>query len=251
MFVYRFKNQSKNITITKAPLRFVHLLLPVLFFTCAHAKADSAYQPLQSIRNKSELFLQDQFSKSKISPEISVGMLDERLKLPLCSSELEAFAPQGTVKFGSGTVGIKCTGTKPWTIYVPVKISGFTNIVVVSRNLRRGDIIKEHDLAYEKRDLSRLHHGYYINKGELTGKQLKKPLMRGNIVYQSATEEPDVIKRGQEVLLIADTKGISVQMKAKALMDGKIGQLIRVKNLSSKRVVEGRVVGGNAVKISL
>ena len=228
-----------------------YLLIAISCIICAHANADTSYQSLQSIRKKSELFLQDQFSKSKISPEISVGTLDPRLKLPICENELNAFSPQGSATFGSGTVGIRCKGTKPWTIYVPVKVTGYTNVVVIARNVKRGHILSRHDLVYEKRELSRLHNGYYLSINELIGKQLKRPLMRNNIIYQHATEEPDLIKRGQDVMLTAATNGISVEIKAKALSDGKMGQRIRVKNLSSKRVVEGVVIGSHAVKISL
>lgn len=61
-----------------------------------------------------------------------------------------------------------------------------------------------------------------------------------------------VVRRGDLVRLVAKGRGLTVSVRTcEALENGKHGQLIRVRNMSSKKTVAGRVVGVGEVEISL
>lgn len=52
-------------------------------------------------------------------------------------------------------------------------------------------------------------------------------------------------------MIIAETSGISIKMKGKALNDATIGEHVRVKNMNSKRIIEGTAIRSGVVKINI
>lgn len=60
---------------------------------------------------------------------------------------------------------------------------------------------------------------------------------------------PPLVKRGAIVELIFNRKSISLSAQGEALGDGKKSDMIRVRNLNSKKIVTGRVIGINRVDV--
>jgi flagella basal body P-ring formation protein FlgA len=76
--------------------------------------------------------------------------------------------------------------------------------------------------------------------------------VKAGMVLTPALLKPQLlIKRGEKVTILADTGAVQVRMEGKALMDGARGQVIRVRNLSSKREVEAAVVAPGIVQVRL
>jgi flagella basal body P-ring formation protein FlgA len=64
-------------------------------------------------------------------------------------------------------------------------------------------------------------------------------------------ESQKLVKRGQQVVLLAQTSSIIVKMSGKAMADGAAGEKIKVKNLSSDRVIEGIVTENGSVRTNV
>lgn len=230
----------------------VLLIAALTFLSCSAAWAENPqFHPLESIRENSRIFLQKQMEGKNISADIQIGQLDPRLKLAFCPTELDIFAPYGNIGFGTGTLGVRCHGEQPWTLYVPISILGSGKVVTLNRNLNRGEIITKNDIILQSHDLARLNAGYFTDIDEVIGKQLRRPMMRGGIVMQFHIEEPRLVQRGQEVLILADTSNVAVKMRGTALMDGKEGDRVKVRNLTSRRIIEGVVINANTIKVGI
>lgn len=184
-------------------------------------------------------------------PQIVVGELDSRLRLQACNTEVEAFLPRGQVSLGHQTVGVKCSGDTPWTVYVPVNVKLMQAVVVASRPLPAKHILTEQDLAVRMVDVSRLRQTYVSDKVLLTGQQLKHSMSVGAVIGQNNVKPEKIIRRGEMITLVAEAGSMQVKMNGTALSDAILGQKIRVKNSSSKRVVEGIVQAPGLVKVSL
>jgi len=59
------------------------------------------------------------------------------------------------------------------------------------------------------------------------------------------------VRRGQRVTLIASAGGIEVRAQGEAVADAMPDGRVRVLNLNSHRVVEGRVESRDSVRVSL
>ena len=83
------------------------------------------------------------------------------------------------------------------------------------------------------------------------GQEATRRLIPGQVLTTAHVAPPELVKRGQEVTLYAARPGLSVRMKGEALEDGAEGERIRVRNRSSKRIVEGYVEPSGAVRVAL
>lgn len=219
----------------------------VLMLSAAAANADK--QSHQSIRDAAK---QHALAESEALPsraEVSVGSLDSRLKLAACDEPLQSYNSPNGLNGGRGVVGVKCTGSKPWKIYVPVKIALMESVVVSRRPLVRGQALSADDLILSEVDVSGIHKAYFNRIEEVIGLRSKKSIASGKTLHAGLLERAKWVKRGNQVEIIANFGGLEVRMKGKAMADGRRGDLIKVKNLDSGRVITGTVAGTGVIHV--
>ncbi len=226
------------------------LLTSLSLSTLCSAATSSPRQSQQSIIAAVKQFLQSQSSHNNISRRsVSVGYLDKRLNLHQCRQALQTFLAPGAKTLGKTTVGVRCNDDKPWSLYVAATVNGYANVLMTRHNIDKGQIFSDADIVAVERNLADLSYGYFIDKQTLIGKASTRRLNRDLVITPNHVKDPILIKRGEQVALIAKANGFSVRMNGKAMMNGTKGQLIRVKNLSSKRVIEGRVIRTGEVAV--
>lgn len=202
--------------------------------------------------------IQEQVSQYLYSlPEISrdddtkvlVHTIDKRLRLSTCSS-LTFNLASGSDLLGKTSVRVICSAPKSWSFYLTATISKFKNVFSLNGSFNRGHIIKERDIFSIRKDLAKLPFGYITDEMDVIGKQLKRHTRAGRVLTPSQLRNPLIIKRGEIIALQKRTSGFMVNMKGIAMMDGAIGDRIRVKNKSSKRIIEGTITKAGIVTIN-
>lgn len=212
------------------------------------------FQSHNSIKKIAEEFLISQLENSRHgSMEIKVvtGRLDPRLKLPQCKLPLEPFLPIGANLSNNTSIGIRCQDNKPWSLYVSAKIIKYADVYVASRYLPRGATLEKGDFVLERRNISSQSTGYITDIAAISGKILKRPLQHNSIISPHVLYEPQLIKQGDRVTILAQNLGFKIRMKGKALKNGAKGEIIRIQNLRSKRIIEGRVLSAGVVGVRL
>jgi len=229
-----------------------YVCLCVLLCVTRPISAAESFQSHTSIYQAAKSFIRDHVaSKDKQSTEIVTGNLDSRLKLKKCNKALSAFLPKGSRVIGKTTVGVKCTGTKPWSLHVPVTISVYKKVLAATHTLQRGDILTESDLKLIKYDVSRLSYGYFEDIKIGVGMKVKRHIMVDKVLTPAMLKKPQVIKRGQKVSILAHSGRMQVRMIGKALNNGAIGDRIRVMNMKSRQKVEGVVTSSSEVEVDI
>ncbi|HEY7775363.1 MAG TPA: flagellar basal body P-ring formation chaperone FlgA [Kineobactrum sp.] len=209
--------------------------------------ATQALQSLENIRTTAERFVLKRLGSTASGASATAGQLDSRLRLARCERPLEAFAVAGDRLAGNTSVGVRCPGS--WKLYVPVKVEVLLRVLALKRPLERGSILTEDDLGYVTVDTRRLAQGYFTSITEVSGQTVKRSAASGTILTNALIEQSPVISRGQRVALSASGTGIAVQAPGQALADARMGERVRVKNLSSGKVVEGVVLGPGTVEV--
>ncbi len=181
--------------------------------------------------------------------EVAPGRLDRRLRLARCDQPLETFTPPGRRTLGNTTVGVRCNGSNPWTLYVPVTVKVYTGVVVAAVSLARGEIVGRGKVRLARYDLARLPQGYFHDLSQVEGMTARRNLSAGQPLVPSMLRARRVVERGQRVTMLAGIPGLEVRMSGEALSNGARGERIRVRNLSSRRVVEGVVVEPGVVRV--
>ena len=230
----------------------IGLVAAAMLSLCTAAVAETPrWQSTEEIARVAEDYLGGRLGPSAKRTSVEASVLDPRHLLAHCSRPIEPFLRRGTRISARTIVGVRCTGNKPWKVYVPVNVIVTDTVFVAARTLPRGHLLTTADLVTEERDVTRLASGYVSSKDELVGQRLKSQLLAGRILTPKLLQADKAIRRGQSVTLIVRSGDISIQMAGKALVDGAIGQRIRVENSNSGRVVEGIVRSQEHVEVLL
>lgn len=220
---------------------------------CSLASTAAAREPIQSLQSikqavKSYLLKQPQIKRLN-TVNVVPGPLDRRLALSQCGDDLQLFLPPGGKLVGKSTVGVRCTSSNPWTLYVPVTITAYADVATANYPLQRGALLTRDDFSMVQQPLHQLPAGYMEDNSELLGKQLTRTVAAGKTLTRNMLKSPIMIKRGQQVVLIAQNHNFEVRVSGKALANGAVGDRIQVQNLSSKTVVEGTINAQGAVLV--
>ncbi len=213
--------------------------------------AATEWQPVQSIRDAASTFAAAELGGDGEDIRAEAGELDGRLRMARCDRPLEAFLPNGSAAGNRLIVGVRCTGSKPWKLFVPVRIARFADVLIVRHALPRGHVLTPADLRTERRDLGNQIRAYVSDLAHLPGRRLKRPVIAGTPLTHAMVDAENIVRRGQKVTLLVEEGGMQIRMTGKALADGAKDQRIRVENTSSRRVVEGVVRSPEVVEIML
>lgn len=220
------------------------------------AHADDDIEKPEDLRDQVEAYLQDTLDGEYmgVAPddmEVAVSNLDARLRLPKCASPLrhEITSPR---PYGSNvSVKVNCDSPRPWTIYVPARVDTFAEVAVVARSLARGAVLTPQDVTLRRMSTSQGGFGLVLDIQQVVGKELKRRLEAGEPVRLSHIKAPQVIRKGDRVVLEASASGVSVVTTGTALANGEVGEQIQVRNEKSERVVDAEVVAPGKARVAL
>jgi len=223
-----------------------------LIITLSQAALAVEFQSHNSIYKVATDFMTTRVTASGMkAASIHHGRLDSRLHLKYCDRPLVAFSPRGSRLTGRTTVGVRCEGSQPWSLHVPLTVSVMKTIAVAKQLLPRGSVLHHRDIMMKKVDLATLPQGYIDKEQVLIGQKLKRRITAGAAFTPTIIIKPDRIKRGQRVTILARSGTMEVRMTGKALSSGAVGERIKVVNLASKRKREGVVTANGEVRIAL
>ncbi|MES2605275.1 MAG: flagellar basal body P-ring formation chaperone FlgA [Pseudomonadota bacterium] len=238
--------------LTQSALLGAGLLSASLTLLLATPLQAQEIQPLANIQTLAETFALEQLQTQNYADlRVTASTLDSRLRLRACDSELEAFGTPGGERSGRLTVGIRCSGSTPWTIYVPVQIRASLSVVVIQNALPRGAVLQASDLAIETRTLQELPPAYVSDQATVVGQELTRAVPANALVTPNLLREPQLVNKGQTVTIIADGENFAVKMAGTALQNGAAGQRINVKNTTSGRTVQATIVDAGTVRVSM
>lgn len=226
------------------------LLICIGMGIAINGSANEQYHSHADIRKTVNSFIESYAKSKKIKQyRIEIDNIDPRLYLQKCSIPLESYLHNRSRRSAFLTVTIRCNGKSPWKIYVAGKLQYYSSIVLVKNTIPRGKTLELDDLYTERREISHMGYGFYSDPAQLVGKISRQVIFRGSVIHPQLLREPDWVRRGQTVTIIAETNGISVSMSGKAMTTGSKGKFIKVMNLSSKRIIEGIIIRPGVVRV--
>lgn len=231
------------------PRRMMIIVIGVVFLTPMVRAMD--LQSLTDIEQAAYMHAYEEAMAHYNNPQIVVDALDDRLRLSSCEQSLITFSKTAPNTLGNRTIGVKCQMPTDWTVYVPVKVKVLKKVVVATRPLAARQVLSRQDLQIQMMDISELNQGYLLKVSDVVGRQLKYPLAAGAAFTPRSLKLQKVVRRGEQILLVAATSAMEVRMNGTALEDASVGETIKVKNSSSQRVVEGVVEAPGIVKVTM
>lgn len=227
-----------------------------LLGTVSVSRADNMTLPEQLIgatQGFLEFTVEDYLATSQTAGryQIEVKQLDPRLRMPNCDKQLTASLESPAQPVGRVTVRLRCEGSSPWTVFVPAQVHLFRNVVTVVRPMKRDAIVSEGDIALRERDVGLLGQGFLDSLDQAIGQKVVRPTVIDQILTPVHLEQPQMVRKGDQVVISARSGSMSVRMPGEALSDGGFNEQIRVKNLNSKRVIKANIVAPGQVEVAM
>lgn len=167
-------------------------------------------------------------------------------KLTPCPTKIKVSGGNAT-KLSREQLTLECSGMKGWPIKVSSDMQVFLPVVTSTAVINRGETIQSNQLQTQVTDIAKTQRGFYHRISDITGMGAKRRIRANQILSPDLIDQPQLIKRGEKIKIIANRDGISASMPGEALEKGGEGEVIRVKNLSSGKTIEAKVIEAGVV----
>jgi len=128
-------------------------------------------------------------------------------------------------------------------------IDRFEAVLCAARYLHRGTILTSADLKMQQMNVSKSPANLVMDMQAAIGKQLKRNIKPGEIIRHNMISVPPLIRKGDKVKLIAQNGSLRIVTLGIAKSSGGAGDQIRIENITSKKIVVGRVKTYSTVEV--
>ncbi|CAM2190095.1 flagella basal body P-ring formation protein FlgA [Burkholderia cepacia] len=205
-------------------------------------------QDPESIRRAALAFLQQQIAGLPGKTTATVTTAFPR-GLAACTT-LEPFMPTGARLWGRTTVGVRCAGERPWTVYLQAKVTVQATYYVAARQIAPGEPLSAADLIARDGDLTVLPLAVITDPAQAIGSTALARISAGLPLRQDLLKSAASVSAGQTVRVVAAGPGFTISAEGSALANAAPGQSVRVR-MAAGQIVTAIVKDAGTVEIPL
>jgi flagella basal body P-ring formation protein FlgA len=132
---------------------------------------------------------------------------------------------------------------------VRVRIEVFTDVVVSTRGIMRDTVIGSDDVTVTSKWKDTAATGILTDAAEVIGKKAVMRLNAGTEITRTMLRSAPVVKKGEVVRIVLESGPMVISAVGLCQEDGGKGDLVRVQNMSSKKIIFARVMGTSLVRV--
>ncbi|VVE30407.1 flagellar basal body P-ring formation chaperone FlgA [Pandoraea soli] len=207
----------------------------------AASAVQSQFQNTEVIRQTAERFLREQTTglPGRVSLTVGDAVSD---RMPACAA-LEPFLPPGARLWGSTTVGVRCAGERPWTLYLQARVSITATYFVAARQINPGEAIGPNDLSPRQGDLTLLPRTVATDAGQIIGTVAVNRITSGLPIRSDLLRSAIAVQQGQTVRVVSRGSGFEVSTEGQVLSRASAGDPVQVRTRAGQ-LVSGTVKTG-------
>ena len=173
--------------------------------TQAQAQAQEPDYPAMALKWARSVVAQSQPEPAThLRMDVTVGVLDSRLKLAPCGN-VEAYLPPGARLWGHGRVGLRCVdGMARWNVTVPVQVKAYGQAWVVRGQVMAGSPVTQNDVAAVEVDWAEESSPVLQEASSWLGQTASRTLSSGQVLRQGVVRPTQVFQAGTPVRVVAE-----------------------------------------------
>jgi len=121
---------------------------------------------------------------------------------------------------------------------------------VLSRAVARGDLVRQSDIVVQRRPKAEFSAEPPAAAAEIVGLASRGNLRAGQVLRNTDLMKPEIVKKGEIVMLNYEVPGIVLTMRGQAVESGAQGDMVNVLNPNSKRTIQGIVTAPGRVSVT-
>ncbi|MCJ2092746.1 flagellar basal body P-ring formation chaperone FlgA [Methylobacterium sp. J-072] len=145
--------------------------------------------------------------------------------------------------------GLVSLGERQASLRVSGVVIELREVAVLTRALNRGDPVREGDLVVERRPREAVASDAQLGVSTVLGEVAQHPLPAGTVLRVSDTALPELVARGESVTIVYETASVSLSMRGLSNEAGRMGAVVNVVNVASKKVLQATVIGPGRVSV--
>ncbi|MBM4351799.1 MAG: flagellar basal body P-ring formation protein FlgA [Deltaproteobacteria bacterium] len=149
----------------------------------------------------------------------------------------------------SGLLLFRANGREVGKTRVNGRVGIYTDVVVAAHYLGKHHELQAKDVQWVSRSLSLLPHDFLSEMKEVLGKRMTIAINRGEVLRAGIVEEPPLLRRGDRVMLLAESRQVKITTVGEVREEGRRGDRIKLVNLATRKEVSGRVLDEHTVRV--
>jgi flagella basal body P-ring formation protein FlgA len=121
--------------------------------------------------------------------------------------------------------------------------------VVTIKRVEKGDRFTAENIALVREPSSKIMRGCFKELNYVLGRTASMPLIPDSVVRVNEIFDPPVVLRGKTVQAIVRFGNVELTVDARAIEDGKAGDIIRVENSESHKILRAKVLDEKTVLV--
>ncbi len=132
------------------------------------------------------------------------------------------------------TVVLVRDGVAVKRLWATVRVRVFKDVVVAARTLKIHEKVGPGDVRVERVELKDLSTGVVGSLDEVVGMMVRRPVRAGSYIKRNYLEPETLVRRGEAVTVVAESRTMRIRTVATALEDGYPGSFIEARTAGGK-----------------
>ncbi|MBC8337888.1 MAG: flagellar basal body P-ring formation protein FlgA [Rhodospirillales bacterium] len=214
------------------------------------------------VERKSQVITRDEIEDAILAALAKQGA-EASMTLQLSNRMMRLYVPAGVL----ATVGVDDAAYEPRTgrftaiITAPAndpraqrhRVTGrahkMTEVPVLNRRVLAKEVITKRDIKWLRVRSDRLRRDAIVDAENLIGMAAKRGLRQGRALHASSVQRPILVAKGSLVTINLRVPKMTLTSQGKALENGSDGDIVRIANTRSNKVIEAEVTGMGKVSV--
>jgi flagella basal body P-ring formation protein FlgA len=134
-------------------------------------------------------------------------------------------------------------------LMVTVNLVLMKEVPVTRRPIARYQQIRAEDMMMQTMDVTSLPANAVLALDDIKGQRARRNIGPRTVLRKDQIEFPPAVKKGDRVLIVAQSGGLRITTTGEVKNAGKVGDRIRVQNLDSNKTLFARVIDARTVQV--
>ena len=232
------------------------IIITALFIFPIYGNISSAAEKqtltAEEIKQGAKDFLLNTLPWEKEQLEIEIYYHGGKITLPSGEKFLIYKGRGGTKNIGRIPISleIKVDGIFQKRIGINSRVIVSQEVVKTTRQIKKGEIFTTDNIHIETIKTERYLGNTIKNLEDALGYEAVSYLPNGRSLLQRSMKKPALGNKGEKIMILAEKNGMKITTPGILREDGYENTMVQVLNIESKKVIYGRLVDANTVKVS-
>jgi flagella basal body P-ring formation protein FlgA len=197
-------------------------------------------------------FVQKNIPWDPEATEIEIDYQGPDIVVPKGEVGIDFKLPVRRVRSGRNPVTVKITVNKKLErrFRLTAQVTHYSPVIKTRSRVNRGDILTEDDVVVEVIPSNRIVRNALIYLEDVVGQQAIRNMGKGRVVTTSSINKPTLVKKGDQVTLIAEMGAMKITAPGIVRQKGFKNSLVKVLNIQTQKTVFGMVQDAKTVKVN-